>query len=285
LIDDVLNLLYDKDDPSWDGDWTYQSHLDRANRRWVALLTIPWQTLGTEAPERDAAWRFNLGRTHRVGGQSLERSIWSQVGGTRNVGDRNALGQLNFGAASSSGEAKNELPQWREDYYRETFEIPEEWKDEDAMRLADWKFRIDPLEKGAKEGWNGVDLDESAWLTMPVPSFWAEQDEVGRYEGIAWYRTTINIPAEWKGSPIRILFGSVDEQAWVYVNGKLIREFTENSEGKPFGELWEIPFHADVPTDLVKPEQTNVLAVRVRNSKANGGLWRPVLVRLGKSKD
>ncbi len=285
LIDDVLNLLYDKDDPSWDGDWTYQSHLDRANRRWVALLTIPWQTLGTEAPERDAAWRFNLGRTHRVGGQSLERSIWSQVGGTRNVGDRNALGQLIFGAASSSGEAKNELQQWREDYYRETFEIPEEWKDEDAMRLADWKFRIDPLEKGAKEGWNGVDLDESAWLTMPVPSFWAEQDEVGQYEGIAWYRTTINIPAEWKGSPIRILFGSVDEQAWVYVNGKLIREFTENSEGKPFGELWEIPFHADVPTDLVKPEQTNVLAVRVRNSKANGGLWRPVLVRLGKSKD
>jgi hypothetical protein len=31
--------------------------------------------------------------------------------------------------------------------------------------------------------------------------------------------------------------------------------------------------------NLLKPGQPNVVAVRVHNSTANGGLWRPVLVQ------
>ena len=76
---------------------------------------------------------------------------------------------------------------------------------------------------------------------------------------------------------LRLLFAAVDEQAWVYVNGKLVREHSEKSEGKSVNDLWEEPFTADVPPECLNYGQANVLAVRVSNSTANGGIWRPVL--------
>jgi len=43
------------------------------------------------------------------------------------------------------------------------------------------------------------------------------------------------------------------------------------------GKLWKEPFSADVPPDGLNYGQANVLVVRVHNSTANGGIWRPVL--------
>ena len=114
---------------------------------------------------------------------------------------------------------------------------------------------------------------------MTVPSFWAENAAVGSFQGHGWYRTTVTLPAGWQGRGLRLLFGSVDEQAWVYVNGQLVREHSEQSEKKSFNDLWELPFIAEVPPSLLKSGQPNVVAVRVHNSTANGGLWRPVLVQ------
>jgi len=183
-------------------------------------------------------------------------------------------------AGQSSVPKKQALEQWRQDYNRKTSEIPPAWQklpDPLPTPLGPWVFRTDPLEKGVKEGWHGVDIKEADWLSVRVPAFWAETEAVGDYQGYAWYRTTFSLPAEWKGRTLRLLFAAVDEQAWVYVNGHLIREHTEKSEGKPFAELWETPFTADVPPERLLLGKANVLAVRVHNSAANGGIWRPVL--------
>jgi hypothetical protein len=85
------------------------------------------------------------------------------------------------------------------------------------------------------------------------------------------------VPAEWKGRGLRLFFGSIDEQAWIYLNGRLVREHTESSEKKSYNELWEEAFTAEVPPAQLKYGEPNVLAVRVHNSTANGGIWRPVL--------
>ena len=138
-------------------------------------------------------------------------------------------------------------------------------------------FRTDPLERGVKDGWYRTVINEADWLPVRVPAFWAETEAVGDYQGYAWYRTTFSVPAEWKGRTVRLLFAAVDEQAWVYVNGRLVREHSEKSEGKPFAELWETPFAAEVPPGHLRFGKPNVLAVRVHNSAANGGIWRPVL--------
>jgi hypothetical protein len=173
------------------------------------------------------------------------------------------------------------LQEWREDYYRQTFEIPEEWKklpDSLTKSLTEWLFRTDALERGLREGWHEEEANESEWLRVSVPAFWAEIEEVGDYQGYAWYRTRFEAPKEWEGRVIQFLFGSVDEQAWVYVNGHLVREHTEKSEGKSFEQLWEMPFTAEVPPECIEFGVANVLMVCVHNSRANGGIWRPVLV-------
>ena len=85
------------------------------------------------------------------------------------------------------------------------------------------------------------------------------------------------LPAEWQGKTLRLLFGSVDEQAWVYVNGQLVKQHTEETEGLGFEQLWEMPFTADVKPERLRFGENNVLVVRVHNAMANGGIWRPVL--------
>ena len=69
------------------------------------------------------------------------------------------------------------------------------------------------------------------------------------------------------------------KQAWVYVNGQFVRKHSEKSEKKTFNELWETPFTVEISAALLKNGKPNVLAVRVHNSTANGGIWRPVLVQ------
>ena len=43
------------------------------------------------------------------------------------------------------------------------------------------------------------------------------------------------------------------------------------------GKLWEEPLTAAVPPEGLNYGQVNVLVVRVQDSTANGGIWRPVL--------
>jgi sialate O-acetylesterase len=112
---------------------------------------------------------------------------------------------------------------------------------------------------------------------MSVPSFWAENEQVGQYVGYAWYRTTFQVPAMMQGKKVRLGFGAVDEQAWVYINGRLAGEHTEQSAKKTYGELWDEPFTIDIPAALLKFGAVNEVVVRVHNSAANGGLWRGVI--------
>ena len=118
---------------------------------------------------------------------------------------------------------------------------------------------------------------------MQVPAFWAETD-AGDIQGYGWYRVAFTVPADWKGKTVRLLFGAVDEQAWVYVNGTLAGEHTAESEKVSALQLWDVPFAVEVKPELLTYGGTNVLAVRVHNSAMNGGIWRPVLAQAKEDK-
>ena len=287
FVTDAMDPRHGQFDPDWSGEWKYETRLEPEKNRWLALVKIPFKTLGVDAPKPDSFWRANFARAHVAAADRLERSLWSVTPGTKTLEDRNDFGELAFAGAATAKTVgalpeKPSLQVWRDDYNRKSFEIPAEWKKLPGVLpapLDKWLFHTDPLEQGIKSGWHQAGLNESEWVKMSVPSFWAENAAVGDYQGIGWYRTTLPLPADWQGRGLRLLFGSVDEQAWVYVNGQLVREHTEVSEKKSFNDLWEMPFIADVPAAFVKPGQPLVIAVRVLNAVANGGLWRPVLVQ------
>jgi hypothetical protein len=285
FVTDAMDPRHGKFDPDWSGEWTHESRLEPDKNRWLALVKIPFKTLGVDAPKAGTFWRANFGRVHTAAPDRIERSLWSVTPGTKGMEDRNDFGELVFAGAAAAKSAvlpgKHPFQIWREEYNRKSFEIPAEWK-----KLTDllptplsWLFHADPLEQGIRNGWQAADLNDSDWVKIRVPSFWSENEAVGNIQGYGWYRATFTVPASWQGRSLRLLFGSVDEQAWIYVNGQLVREHSEKSEKKSFNELWETPFTAEVPAALLKNGKPIVLAVRVHNSTANGGIWRPVLVQ------
>ena len=69
----------------------------------------------------------------------------------------------------------------------------------------------------------------------------------------------------------------VDEQAWIYVNGQLAGEHTVQSETATVDDLWDQPFSIEVRPEHLKYGEKNLLVVRVHNSAANGGIWKPVI--------
>jgi hypothetical protein len=282
FVTDAMDPRHGKFDPDWSGDWTYEARLEPGKNRWLAMVRIPYKTLGVEPPTEGTFWRGNVGRNHVPGPGQVRRSILSADAQTKGFGDETSFAEIAFlvpGSGKDAQPAKHPLLKWREDYYRTTFEVPGEWKKLPQplpAPLDTWLFRVDPLERGIKDAWHGLKVNEAEWQKARVPSFWAEIEDVGDYQGYAWYRTTFTAPAEWKGMTLRLLFGSVDEQAWVYVNGQLVREHTEKSEKRSYNELWETPFTAEVPPEQLEFGKPNVLAVRVHNSTANGGIWRPV---------
>ena len=284
FITDAMDPRHGRFDPDWNGDWRYESRLVPKENRWLALITIPFKTLGVEPPAGATFWRGNVGRSHVPAPGVIRRSVLSVDPQTKGVADKNSFAELVFhvpGAERDAEPAKNPLEEWREKYYSTSFRIPDKWKklpDPLPTSLDTWLFRTDPLEVGLKEGWHGAKVNEADWLSLRVPSFWAETEEAGDYQGYGWYRTTFKAPPEWRGRSIRFLFASVDEQAWVYVNGHLVREHTEKSERRSYAELWETPFIAEAKPEQLQFGRPNVVAVRVHNSKANGGLWRPVLI-------
>ena len=68
--------------------------------------------------------------------------------------------------------------------------------------VEDWKKEIEKIDKGFVDGraaWTVTDFEDSAWKTMEVPGLMQEQGLKG-FNGIVWFRKTIEIPAKWEGT-------------------------------------------------------------------------------------
>jgi hypothetical protein len=246
------------------------------------MMSIHLKSIPPAAAKPDTNWYVNFQRTHAAGTAQGEPYVWSVIPGGTGIEDPHGNGEMSFsGDGSSAGTAKNPAEKWRAEYNAKTREVPPEWKKlpDQLPPLGPWLFRADPVEQGVKDNWCAADATTDDWVPVKVPAFWNETEAVGNYQGFGWYRTRFTLPEAWRGKSLRLMFGSVDEQAWIYVNGKLVREHSEKSEGKTYGVLWEESFTADVPSGSLNfgKDKPNILAVRVNNSTANGGIWRPVM--------
>jgi len=92
-VTDPLDPRFGKDDPDWNGDWVYETRLDRDANRWLALLKIPYKTLGIDPPGKGTSWRGNFGRVHMTAPYRFEYSLWS---GATDISDRSSFGELLF---------------------------------------------------------------------------------------------------------------------------------------------------------------------------------------------
>ncbi len=132
-----------------------------------------------------------------------------------------------------------------------------------------WLFRLDADEKGHEQNWFAPALPTDGWKPIAIEQYW--QKAGYEYEGVAWYRLTFPLPARPAHQAAELSFGAVDESAWVWVNGEYVGQHDIGPAG------WDKPFALDV-TGALRWGQDNQLTVRVLNTKAAGGIWKPVSI-------
>ena len=133
-----------------------------------------------------------------------------------------------------------------------------------------WRFH-----RGDDPAWALPEWDDGAWGTIPVPGEW--EAAIGAYDGFAWYRREVVLPAGLRGSPVGIRFGTVGDAFELYWNGvrvggagRLPPRFVEGVT----------PVLFLVPDSVLAKaaDGRHTVAVRVFNDYAYGGLMRPVRV-------
>jgi len=144
-------------------------------------------------------------------------------------------------------------------------------RDNDVIELpVAWRFRKEESEQGAA-AWAGAGGDDSAWRTIRTDAQWWEQLNEPLENCRAWARTRFIVPEALRGRRLVLRIGALDEEGWIYVNGKLVHH------REAAGENWDEPFEVDI-SDAVSFGQENLLAVRAQAETTLGGLWRGAVV-------
>jgi sialate O-acetylesterase len=128
-----------------------------------------------------------------------------------------------------------------------------------AKIMADWYAQNDP---GSAEGlgWADPALATADWGTMQLPGAW-EQGGFGDWDGVAWFRKTVDLPAGWAGKEATLHLGPIDDQDTTWVNGVRVGAT----------EVYNAPRDYAVPAGVLKAG-ANVIAVRALDTGGIGGL-------------
>jgi sialate O-acetylesterase len=110
--------------------------------------------------------------------------------------------------------------------------------------------------------WAVPDLDDSGWGRIAVPSQWEDAGFDGM-DGIAWYRTSLELTADEAKEGVRLGLGMIDDSDIAWVNGREIGRSTL---------AWNRARAYDVSPALLRPGR-NVVAVRVEDTGGGGGIW------------
>jgi len=114
-----------------------------------------------------------------------------------------------------------------------------------------WDFQLDPTNKGLDEKWF-----EAPKLSGKIQVPFAYQSELSQVtdktlSDFCWYHRKFIVPNEMSGKQIRLHFGAVDYQTWIYINGTMVGSH----------EGGHTPFCFDITPYLCEGEQSLTLRV------------------------
>lgn len=132
-----------------------------------------------------------------------------------------------------------------------------------GKQRAEWEALVAKEDKGM-DGmtplWAAPSLSDEGWQTMNLPGYW-EGKGLENFDGIVWFRRTLDIPAEWAGKPLKLRLGMIDDEDITYFNGVEIAR----------GAGYMTPRTYTVPAELVKAGKA-VITVRVFDFGGEGGI-------------
>jgi len=157
-----------------------------------------------------------------------------------------------------------------------------------------WQFRTDPMNVGEKEGWHSEEKMEGSWRFIFAPRAWEWQgvQEINEnspsdcpyklgdrrtgdkpYNGYAWYRKSVFVPASWSGQAVILKIGKIENWVRVFLNGKkVLKEGTANPRASS---------EYMIPAELLRFGENNLIALQVYNHDNLGGITSgPLLLAL-----
>ncbi len=125
-----------------------------------------------------------------------------------------------------------------------------------AISLAgEWRFAVDPAERGMQETWHADRFDDSAWKVLRAGLPWEAQG-IDHY-GWGWYRQQIFVPKELEGVPMSLTLAKIasDDDAWF--NGRRVGGWS--GEYKYENQLLR---SYTIPAEQIRYGQNNSIALR-----------------------
>ena len=114
-------------------------------------------------------------------------------------------------------------------------------------------------EPGTKAHWETTDFADAGWKTLTLPAFW-EANGLPDFDGVVWFRRTIDVPENWAGQDVKLNLGTVDDDDLTFWNGA------------PIGhtDRFQTPRNYTIPGAQVKAGRTTI-AIRVLDTGGGGG--------------
>jgi len=131
-----------------------------------------------------------------------------------------------------------------------------------------WMFSLN-----APENSQDPALKDSDWRVLNLPHDWSVEGKFDIHNpttfrcgylpaGIGWYRKTIEVPDDWKGKHVEIVFDGVFRNSTVWANGQKLG-------ARPYG--W-ISFAYDI-SEIVNASDSITFAVEVDNEQQSAARW------------
>jgi signal transduction histidine kinase len=112
--------------------------------------------------------------------------------------------------------------------------------------------------------------DDSQWQLIIIPGTWQSQN-IKPSSGIGWYRIHCTIPDDYRNVEPAIFLGRIGDADELFFNG--FRIGGEGVIGEQFVEASKIERLYKIPSEYIRFETDNVIAVRVMNTYLNGGIF------------
>ncbi len=174
-----------------------------------------------------------------------------------------------------TGEPRNYNRPNASQHLAEIRRLLQEGKQKEAELLAQEKFMGTKSSEGQREDWlKGLTLlkefsgnpaddkfDDTAWKTIKVPTYegWETVGLEG-LDGALWFRTTFDLPENWKGKNLILDLNRIRDHDFTYINGKLIGT-TNSTDIRKY----------EIPAEVLKVGK-NSIAIQVINYFDKGGI-------------
>jgi sialate O-acetylesterase len=161
--------------------------------------------------------------------------------------------------AWTSGESLELMPDFKEEV-KAIQALPE--KEAQAayeQKFKAWNENVLKADSGSKNHWEQNSFNDSDWQTMTLPGKW-EEKVLSNFDGIVWFRKTVDIPADWAGKTLQLNLGMIDDNDISYFNGVKAGETTG----------YNLDRHYTIPAKQVKAGKA-LITVRVTDTGGGGG--------------